>query len=130
MTRASAGRHTEGRAAARFREVRFETVERIVGLAADAGALFIGHLELIWEITVFQIIPHEPFLGKGFLGLILAVCLPLVLFPETGGAFLTGMYAKVTHWFGFAYLLAGLAVLIFLGWLALARADRNGGKQI
>ena len=50
---------------------------------------------------------------------ILAVCLPLVMFPETGGAFLTGMYAKVTHWFGFAYLLAGLAVLIFLGWLAL-----------
>ena len=50
---------------------------------------------------------------------ILAVCLPLVLFPETGGAFLTGMYAKVTHWFGFAERLAGLAVLIFLGWLAL-----------
>jgi len=37
--------------------------------------LFIGHLELIWEIPVFQVIPHEPFLGKGFLGLILAVCL-------------------------------------------------------
>lgn len=42
--------------------------------------LFIGHLELIWDIAVFQIIPHEPFLGKGFLGLILAVCLLYFLF--------------------------------------------------
>lgn len=50
---------------------------------------------------------------------ILAVCTPLLLFPESGGAFLTGMYAKVTSWFGFVYLLAGLAVLIFLAWLAL-----------
>jgi nitrate reductase gamma subunit len=42
--------------------------------------LFIGHLELIWDISIFQIIPHEPFLGKGFLGLILAVCLLYFLF--------------------------------------------------
>jgi [DsrC]-trisulfide reductase subunit M len=42
--------------------------------------LFIGHLELIWELTIFQIIPHDPFLGKGFLGLILAICLLYFLF--------------------------------------------------
>lgn len=42
--------------------------------------LFIGHLELIWDVAIFQIIPHEPFLGKGFLGLILAICLLYFLF--------------------------------------------------
>lgn len=42
--------------------------------------LFIGHLELIWDLAVFQIIPHEPFLGKGFLGLILSICLLFFLF--------------------------------------------------
>jgi nitrate reductase gamma subunit len=42
--------------------------------------LFIGHLELIWDISLFQIIPHEPFLGKGFLGLILGICLIYFLF--------------------------------------------------
>ena len=42
--------------------------------------LFIGHLELIWDLSIFQIIPHEPFLGKGFLGLILSICLLYFLF--------------------------------------------------
>jgi len=42
--------------------------------------LFIGHLELIWDLPIFQGIPHEPFLGKGFLGLTLAVCLLFFLF--------------------------------------------------
>ena len=42
--------------------------------------LFIGHLELIWDIGIFQVIPHEPFLGKGFLGLTLAICLLYFLF--------------------------------------------------
>ncbi len=37
--------------------------------------LIIGHLELFGEISVFQIIPHEVFLGKGFVGLILTVSL-------------------------------------------------------
>jgi nitrate reductase gamma subunit len=42
--------------------------------------LLIGHLELIWDIGVFQIIPHEPFLGKGFVGLALVVSLLFFLF--------------------------------------------------
>jgi nitrate reductase gamma subunit len=36
--------------------------------------LIIGHLELIGEIGIFQVIPHEAFLGRGFVGLILGVC--------------------------------------------------------
>ena len=43
-------------------------------------ALLIGHLELIWDLSIFQIIPHEPFLGKGFVGLILAISLLFFLF--------------------------------------------------
>lgn len=42
--------------------------------------LIIGHLELIDEYRIFQIIPHEVFLGRGFLGLILSVALLFFLF--------------------------------------------------
>ena len=42
--------------------------------------LFIGHLELIAEMPMFQVIPHEIFLGNGFVGLILAVCLLYFVF--------------------------------------------------
>jgi nitrate reductase gamma subunit len=42
--------------------------------------LIIGHLELFGEISAFQIIPHEVFLGKGFIGLILTVSLLFFLF--------------------------------------------------
>lgn len=53
--------------------------------------------------------------------LILAACIPLLLFPESGGQFLVELYSQVTTHFGFLYLLAGVAVLIFLLWLALGR---------
>ncbi len=42
--------------------------------------LIIGHLELIQEFKIFQIIQHEIFLGKGFIGLILCVALLFFLF--------------------------------------------------
>ena len=42
--------------------------------------LLIGHLELIWDLDVFQVIPHEPFLGKGFVGLTMTVSLLFFLF--------------------------------------------------
>ena len=42
--------------------------------------LIIGHLELFDEFRIFQIIPHEVFLGNGFLGLILCVTLLYFLF--------------------------------------------------
>lgn len=42
--------------------------------------LIIGHLELFAEFRVFQIIPHEVFLGKGSIGLILSIALLYFLF--------------------------------------------------
>jgi len=42
--------------------------------------LIIGHLELIAEFSIFQIIQHEVFLGQGFIGLILCVSLLFFLF--------------------------------------------------
>jgi len=53
------------------------------------------------------------------IAVIVLVCIPLLLFPEIGGEFLTGMYGRVTSHFGFLYLLTGMATLIFLMWLAL-----------
>jgi nitrate reductase gamma subunit len=35
--------------------------------------LFIGHLELIREIKIIQIIPHEVFLGAGWVGIVLVI---------------------------------------------------------
>lgn len=42
--------------------------------------LFLGHLELVREFKVFQIIEHEVFLGRGFVGLVLCIALIYFLF--------------------------------------------------
>ena len=42
--------------------------------------LIIGHLELFGDLRVFQLIEHEVFLGRGFVGLILSVSLLFFLF--------------------------------------------------
>lgn len=42
--------------------------------------LVVGHLELFAEIGFLQVVPHEVFLGKGFVGLLAAVCLLYFLF--------------------------------------------------
>jgi len=42
--------------------------------------LIIGHIELFESFAVFQIVPHEIFLGKGFLGLLLCIALLFFLF--------------------------------------------------
>lgn len=42
--------------------------------------LVIGHLELIQEFQVLQIVEHEVFIGKGFVGVILVLCLLFFLF--------------------------------------------------
>jgi nitrate reductase gamma subunit len=42
--------------------------------------LIIGHLELFADIKILQVIPHEIFLGQGYLGLLLAIALLYFLF--------------------------------------------------
>ena len=42
--------------------------------------LIIGHLELFEEFAVFQIIPHQVFLGQGYIGLVLSITLLYFLF--------------------------------------------------
>lgn len=42
--------------------------------------LIIGHLELIKSFGILQIIPHEVFLGRGIIGLILSIALLYFLF--------------------------------------------------
>ena len=42
--------------------------------------LIIGHLELFEGFNLFQFIPHEIFLGKGFVGLVLSLALLFFLF--------------------------------------------------
>ncbi len=42
--------------------------------------LIIGHLELFARFGMFQIVPHEVFLGKGLVGLVLALSLLYFLF--------------------------------------------------
>jgi nitrate reductase gamma subunit len=44
------------------------------------GLLIIGHIELFAEINIIQVIPHEIFLGPGYLGLLLAIALLYFLF--------------------------------------------------
>jgi nitrate reductase gamma subunit len=44
------------------------------------GLLIIGHIELFAEINIIQVIPHEIFLGQGYLGLLLAIALLYFLF--------------------------------------------------
>lgn len=42
--------------------------------------IIVGHIELIAEIKPFQIIPHEVFLGGGFVGLVLCLAVLYFLF--------------------------------------------------
>ena len=53
--------------------------------------------------------------------IILLVCIPLVLFPESGGKILAELYGFISSTFGFLYLIAGTAVMVLLLWLAVGR---------
>jgi BCCT family betaine/carnitine transporter len=55
------------------------------------------------------------------LAIILMVSIPLLIFPESGGDFLVNLYSIISRELGFLYLLAGLAVIVLLLWLALGR---------
>lgn len=56
--------------------------------------------------------------------LILAASLPLLLFPESGAQWLLSAYEFIARDLGFAYLGAGIASIIVLGWLAFGRYGR------
>ncbi len=77
--------------------------------------------------------PHKTdwvaFLGAS--ALVLATCIPLVLFPGAGATLLPRLYDWVASNFGPFYLLAGSATIIFLLWLALGRFGkvRIGGAD-
>ena len=53
---------------------------------------------------------------------LVAVCIPLILSPETGNQAVTRTYAAVTTYGGFLYTWASLACLVFVMWLALSRS--------
>ena len=42
--------------------------------------LIVGHLELFHDFAIFQVIPHEIFLGSGVVGVLLTLCLLFFLF--------------------------------------------------
>ena len=53
--------------------------------------------------------------------ILLAVVVPLAIWPERGGELLDAAYSFITARFGVVYLWAGVAVLVFVLWLALGR---------
>ncbi len=53
--------------------------------------------------------------------IILVASISLVLFPESGARFLADLYAFISGHFAFVYLLAGVATLGLLIWLAMGR---------
>lgn len=53
--------------------------------------------------------------------IILAASVTLVLLPESGAEFLTKLYSFISGRFAFLYLLAGVATLLLLVWLAVGR---------
>jgi betaine/carnitine transporter, BCCT family len=60
----------------------------------------------------------------GASALVLAVCIPLVLFPGAGAQLLPSLYDWVASNFGPFYLLAGCMTILFLLWIALGRFGR------
>jgi BCCT family betaine/carnitine transporter len=55
------------------------------------------------------------------LTIILLVCLPLAMFPDSGGKIVLKSYAFIASEFGFLYMLAGTVVMVLLAWLAFGR---------
>ena len=53
--------------------------------------------------------------------IIFLVCIPLAASPESGGAFLQSIYEFISQKFGVLYLLASVAAISFLIWLASSR---------
>ena len=58
------------------------------------------------------------------LTIILVVCLPLAVFPGTGGQLILKSYEFISSEFGFLYMIAGVAVMVLLAWLAMGHYGR------
>ena len=58
------------------------------------------------------------------LTIILVVCLPLAVFPGTGGQLILQSYEFIASEFGFLYMIAGVAVMVLLAWLAVGNYGR------
>jgi BCCT family betaine/carnitine transporter len=55
------------------------------------------------------------------IAIILLSCIPLIMYPDSGGTFLVSLYNTIASQLGFLYLSAGLAALGFLVWIAFGR---------
>jgi len=55
------------------------------------------------------------------LGLLVVVCLPLALFPESAGGVVEAIYSWLSTSIGFVYQLVVFALVVFLAWLAFGR---------
>jgi BCCT family betaine/carnitine transporter len=55
------------------------------------------------------------------ISIILLACIPLIMYPDSGGTVLVNLYNQIASKMGFLYLTAGLAALGFLGWVAFGR---------
>ncbi len=64
------------------------------------------------------------FIFAGTAVVVVAVCLPLILYPAAGLKAVTDTFEFVTTYFGFAYVWSAIAGLSFLLWLALGRYGR------
>lgn len=53
--------------------------------------------------------------------IIVLVCIPLALSPDTGPTLIASLYASIAREFGVFYLLAGVACVAFLVWLGSSR---------
>ena len=64
-------------------------------------------------------------------GTIMLVCLPIVLFYEQSGAFITNLYDLITQKFGILYIWYAIGIFAFLMWLGLGRfgSVRLGDKD-
>ena len=58
------------------------------------------------------------------IAVILLVCIPLAMFPDSGGKVLLDIYQWIAGELGYLYLAFGVFVLIFLLWLAGSRYGR------
>jgi BCCT family betaine/carnitine transporter len=58
------------------------------------------------------------------LTIILLVCLPLAVFPDAGGKLVLKSYEFIASEFGFLYMIAGVAVMVLLAWLAIGHYGR------